>query len=843
MRLLAALALVLLMVPAFPAGAAPTQQQGSLSLISPLPELPVGGGTFYVYAALLTPRGYAPLPQTYLVVNSSNSSVLSVPEGALRGGGYVAIPVIPVSPGAARLTVYAPALGLSANLTVRVGYAVGYPERVLVEPLPPGMLYGENGSVVVELLDAFGNPAPSESGKLVHLYEYPLALASHEPAVYVSPGSYMAYSPLSAGSSPGTTYLIGVAQGLAPSPPASLSVGRTEPELRVTVMPNSTCYPNAGYVIVLVQAVDPSGRPLIVGSPVTVFLSSSNADVVEPLSNYLTIPAGSDHAWVEAEVTGTGRANLTAQAQWFLPGSAAFESEKGIAAPTAVAIYGPGSMAVGQTYPLVIAAVNANGSAVSGPYPAVITSGNPGLISPWPVNASTYSNVNLPTVNATALAAGTALLTASSPGLAAGKMLARAYEPGTYMGGLPSQLAIYGPGELLSGTRAEFYVQLLTSYGYPAPARAPVDVLVQFYPAPGYAGPLPSPIEVTVPAGASCAPFNVTVPGSGSLTIVASAEGVQPASAAVSSLPGPSPVQSNLVAVVVPPQPTMGSSPLLYLFLEDASGNLVSPWIPVNVTVSGPGFSANATIPAGGFYAEIQLPSYPSSASWYIVASAAQLGTRAAFNYSYFPINLTVQAISGMGTPVAGITARVLRGGSEVATVTTGPDGSGVVSLPPGQYVVELPSEASPSQGEVARFEFTPNATSPSVPVNLTSPADVVAYYQLYYQVTVLTPHGTANGSGLFPQGAIDIVSVRPTRILGFPQGYSFVGWTGTYRSSSPSIALRVDSPQLLIATWRADWTLLYVVVAVVVAGAAALALLALNRRRASELRAERAPR
>ena len=334
-----------------------------------------------------------------------------------------------------------------------------------------------------------------------------------------------------------------------------------------------------------------------------------------------------------------------------------------------------------------------------------------------------------------------------------------------------------------------------------------------------------------MPAGRSEAPFNVTVTGSGSLTMVALAEGVQPASMVVSSLSGVAPVQPYLEASVVPPQPMIGAQPLLYLYLEDASGDLVSPWAPVNVTVMGPGFSANATIPAGGFYAVIPLPSFPSDASWYIVASSGQLGASARFNYSYVPVNLTVQALSGMGRPIQGISVRVLSGGSEVAALTTGPGGAGTVSLPPGQYVVEFPSESAPSQGVTARFESTPNGTSTSVQVNLTSPATVIAYYQVYYQVTVLTSYGVANGSGLFPEGSVDIVSVRPTTILRFPVEYVFAGWTGTSQSASSSFPLVVDSPQLLIARWRASWVPLYLTVAVVAAGLLAAAAVLLGRR------------
>ncbi|MGC8666288.1 MAG: hypothetical protein ACP5UK_06365 [Conexivisphaera sp.] len=833
MRSLIALALVSILIfsPMFAAPTAALQQVGALSLVSPLPELPAGGGTFYVYAALSTPLGYAPLPRTYLVVSSSNSSVLSVQSGALLGSGYVAIPVIPVSPGDAVLTVRVPALGLSDNLTVRVGYAVGYPEHLSVEPLPPDMLYGEKGSALVELMDAYGNPAPSISGVQVHVYEYPYQFAPHKATAYISPGSYMAYTQLSAGNSSGTAYLIGSAQGFAPSSPANVTVGRAEPMLRVTVMPNSTYYGSAYYVIALVQIVDPSGRPLVANSPVQIFLSSSNGDVVEPISNYLTIPAGSDHAWVEVEVTGTGSANLTAQAQWFLPGSATFTSLQGSASPDEITIYGPSTMALGQTYPLVVAASYA-GSAVSEPYPVVVTSVNPGIASPSSINTTTYLNYNVSTENVTALGVGATLLTASSPYLAAGSMSVQVYEPGTYMGNIPSQLAIYGPGELINGTEAEFYVQLLTSYGSPAPAQSPTEVLVQFHPAPGYVGSLPSPVEVQIPAGQSEAPFNVTVTGSGSLTMEAFAEGVQPASMVLSSLSGVAPVQSYLVESVVPSQPVIGAQPVLYLYLEDASGDLVSPWTPVNVTVTGSGFSANATIPAGGFYAEIPLPSFPSSTSWYLVASSGQLGTSTSFNYSYIPVNLTVQAISGMGRPIQGLSVRILSGGAEVATVTTGSDGIGTASLPPGQYAVEFPSESTPSQGMSARFESTPNGTSTSVQVNLTSPATIIAYYQVYYQVTVLTSHGVANGSGTFPEGSVDIVSVRPTFILGFPAGYAFAGWTGTYQSHSSSVSIVIDSPQLLIANWRIDWAPLYIAVAVVVVGAAAAFVLVINRRR-----------
>ncbi len=826
-----ALLIVALALPAIPASAL---GQGSLALISPLPELPVGGGTFYVYAALRTPVGYEPLPQTYLVVESSNSSVLAVQSGEISGSGYLAIPVTPVSPGVAVLTVSAPALGLAANATIRVGYAVGYPERVSLQVLPPNVLHGEAGSALVELQDAYGNPAVSGSGVEVHLYEYPYPLASHSASVYIPPGSYFSYGQLLAGNSSGTTYLVGAAQGLAPSQPAALGVGREEPRLLVTLMPNSTYLGSANYVIVLVQAVDPSGRPLVANFPIEVYLTSSNSSVLEPISGNITIPPGSDHAWTEAEVVGAGSANITAQAQWLLPGSASFTSMPGSAAPEQVVVYGPSAMALGQTYPIVVAAAS-GGYAVSGDYQVFVTSVNPGLASPSSVEVASYSNSEPSTDNLTALGVGTTEIVASSPSMAPGELSVRVYRPGAYMGGEPYQLALYGPEEVLSGTSAEFYVQLQTSYGSPAPAQQPVDVLVQFYPSPGHVGPLPSPEEVVVPAGSSEAPFNVTIGGSGPLTILASAEGLQPASLEVSSLQGPAPVQVKLEATLVPPQPLAGASPMLYLYLEDPSGDLVSPWEQVNVTVVGPGFSEEASIPAGGFYAEVPLPSLPQNYSWYLVAYSGQLGTSLAFNYSYVPVNLTVKALSGLGRPLEGISFNVTKGGSLVASLRTGPDGAATVSLPPGQYAVEMQEGGSPSEGVFVRLESSPNGTSAYVPLNLTSPALVIAYYQVYYQVTVLTPHGVAQGSGIFPEGSIDLVSVRPTRIIGFPSMYYFVGWTGTASSTSPSLAISVNSPQLLIAEWKASLAPLYVVISVVVVGALAAALLLINRRPAQE--------
>jgi len=817
-------------MPGFAAASA-SSSAPSLAVISPFPELPAVGQTFYVYAALRTSGGYAPLPQTYLVVSTSNSSVLRVALGAVRGGGYLAIPVVPVSPGTAVLTVSAPALGLSANATIMVGRAVGYPYGLSLEPLPPDLLYGENGSILVESVDAFGNPAPLGSGASVSIYSYP-KLVSHQAAVTIPRGSYMAYASLSAGNSSGTADLFGVAQGLSPSGPAGVTVGRFEPRLAVTLMPDSVWYPGADLAIALVQILDPSGRPLVADFPVRVFLSSSNGDVVEPLSSYITIPAGSDHAWAELEVTGTGNASLTAQAQGFLSGSAAFSSIPGSAAPTSIELYGPSAVALGQTYPLVLAAA-ANGSAVSVVYPAVVTSDNPGVASPLPVNTSTYSSGAASTANLTAEGIGSATLTASSQGLAPGYLRVSAYEPGTYMGGIPAQLALYGPGRLISGTGAEFCVQLLTSYGYPAPAPSPTGVLVQFYPAPGYVGELPPPMEVEIPAGSSAAQFNVTVAGSGELTMVASAEGVSPASLEVESLSGPSPVQPYLVASVVPPEPMAGAQPILYLYLEDAAGDIISPWTPVNVSVIGPdGFSATATIPAGGFYASMRLPSMPASASWYLVAYSGQLGTSARFNYSYVPVNLTIDALSALGTPVQGIGVGIRGSWGTAINVTTDQGGMAIAQLPPGVYEVEFPESAAPAQGIVARFQYTPNGSSNVVWVNLTSPAAVIARYQLYYQVTVLTAHGVASGSGLFPQGSIDIVSVSPTRILGIP-GYAFAGWTGTRSESSPSFSMVVESPQLLIAEWRADWTLLYVLIAIVLVGAIAAALV-LGRRSAA---------
>lgn len=70
--------------------------------------------------------------------------------------------------------------------------------------------------------------------------------------------------------------------------------------------------------------------------------------------------------------------------------------------------------------------------------------------------------------------------------------------------------------------------------------------------------------------------------------------------------------------------------------------------------------------------------------------------------------------------------------------------------------------------------------------------------YQLQYHLQVNSQYGNASGTGWYDANTTAVASITPTTL----DGHAFQGWIGSVVSSSPTLAVRVDSSKELSATW-----------------------------------------
>jgi hypothetical protein len=94
------------------------------------------------------------------------------------------------------------------------------------------------------------------------------------------------------------------------------------------------------------------------------------------------------------------------------------------------------------------------------------------------------------------------------------------------------------------------------------------------------------------------------------------------------------------------------------------------------------------------------------------------------------------------------------------------------------------------------------------------------------------SPIGNTTGSGWYRSGSTATYTVDETS-SGGPLVYQrFSGWTGSFSSEQPTGSTVVTSPESITAQWSTDNSLLFAVVATVLAGAAVAGLFVFRLRK-----------
>jgi len=102
--------------------------------------------------------------------------------------------------------------------------------------------------------------------------------------------------------------------------------------------------------------------------------------------------------------------------------------------------------------------------------------------------------------------------------------------------------------------------------------------------------------------------------------------------------------------------------------------------------------------------------------------------------------------------------------------------------------------------------------------LQMNSPHVVVAQYTQQYYLTVQSPQGVTSGQGWYNAGSNAQISVSTPPSPMFGVNYVFDGWQGSMQSSTQTTTVPMNSPTSVVATWRTDYTVLYVTIAAIIA-------------------------
>jgi len=119
-----------------------------------------------------------------------------------------------------------------------------------------------------------------------------------------------------------------------------------------------------------------------------------------------------------------------------------------------------------------------------------------------------------------------------------------------------------------------------------------------------------------------------------------------------------------------------------------------------------------------------------------------------------------------------------------------------------------------------------------TVTLTMDKPHTAIAKYTTQYQLVVDSPYGTPQGTGFYDAGSTAQFSV--TSPVGFLIQQVFVKWEGDFTGNSPQGSTTMDSPKVIHATWRTDYTQLYIAVAAIATVAIVAGFLFWRRRQAT---------
>ena len=238
---------------------------------------------------------------------------------------------------------------------------------------------------------------------------------------------------------------------------------------------------------------------------------------------------------------------------------------------------------------------------------------------------------------------------------------------------------------------------------------------------------------------------------------------------------------------------------------------------------SNPSSLSNAVTGAGQF-------SPGSSASFSANQNIIQVSQDTRYVFSQWTGDYTGNSLSGSVTMDAAKTVTAVYQLQYYLSVSAQPSSAG--SLQGSGWfnsgtstVLSVPSQIVPGQNSGSRMVFSgwtvdgsTSQAGSALTIQMNAPHTVVAQYNQQYYLTVSSDQGSVSGAGWYNAGASASISASTPPSPSYGINMVFNGWQGDVQSTSQSTTVMMDGPKSVTATWRADPTVLYVTVAVIVA-------------------------
>jgi len=124
-----------------------------------------------------------------------------------------------------------------------------------------------------------------------------------------------------------------------------------------------------------------------------------------------------------------------------------------------------------------------------------------------------------------------------------------------------------------------------------------------------------------------------------------------------------------------------------------------------------------------------------------------------------------------------------------------------------------------------------------SLVLQMDSPHTATAQFKQQYYLKVMTDQGVAYGEGWYDSGATAQIYASTPVSTTYGVSIIFNGWQGDVQSDSQSSTILMDKPKTAIASWRTDYTILNLTIAlgiitIFLAGAGIIAYVASNKSR-----------
>jgi len=729
-----------------------TSQPDALLVKSLLQSVPANGGTYKVLIISLQTTASQPLIATStfsVLLSSSNVGVGTVVGSVLFPAGktFVLANVTTTST-AGSTTITASAQGFQPGSTsVQTQKMGGSPTGIEVFTAPSRTVAQQNytGQIIVELVDARGNPAQAPTDTPISLSSSSTMVATTGgPTIIVPQGSALVSANYTTGFAPGTATIAASAPGLLGGSATVAVLGSIPTQLRALASTNPA--PRDSGQILAVWLVDQSGNPTEAPSNIQLSISNSNTTEVTAPSE-ATIPAGQSYIDLPLEThSATGLAAKLTISAFNLSST---YIEMGVQTPSIQ----PGQLSLKLNFaPQSLIADNGTFSAV---FVNLLQNGRP-AIAPQDTMIQLASNdlgvvginnsVKMVFGSSWALArvwtsyhVGTAQITATGTNLVSDEAPINAF------GEAPSILNVaVTPGTLpaTGGTFQALTVGLEGANGQPAetPYNATFNVVSS------NPSVLPMNTTVTIPEGRSSVLVGLTTTASpGQTSITVSGQGYSPARASLDTVvPGPSVLKLSL-SPQTDIQTPLSPAGMLGVQLLDTNGDPVQTTQSLNVTVTASnstvvGTSITASFSPGTDFEVIPLAVSQGGTTQLTATSPGLLPSSASATFLNYPL---VTEIFGSASQVlVNSTARI----TVNATVQGIPLQGANVTWSTNLGFLSPPASMTEANGTTST-DFLSHTAGPATVVG-TLRINGLAPINMTYNLDALTSFPTTGGSG-----------------------------------------------------------------------------------------------